>query len=644
MSVAAPVALYAQDAAPAPDVLVDLPAQTPPAPDVAFTTPDLSAPLAGEMLSREATLIYIINTHRRQAGVPPLRWNRELSEASQWFARDSVVTEPRCGHTDSLGRGPGTRMRVFGYINPSAWGQTISCGFTEPAAIAQAWMTNPETRAVLLDPKLREAGPGYFYSAEKQRGYIALLVGADDSYAPMVINDERAVTDSPQVTLTIHRQSMTPVAMKVSNSPDFTGAAWEPFAMQKAWTLPPGTGWKSVYVLTRDALGCTTLLSDSIYLGSSVPADEITLAQASNIGSALSISGFPQNPGPAVRMSMGWVLDNTSPAVAVLGGASELVANPNAVGGSEVRLFGGWRETQVRGTMYGLPPNRIHTAYFRLKVADNSSAQEVARIAIRNGTRTFGPVVIQANHFAAANVYQEFAITFAFDTANALPDAEVELRRTGEVDLTFDTVRFYGQPVRFSPTVLWSAGDAHYRSNGVQARFDNGTTVSEPFDVGFSTVDNPGSLVDPSELTRAWPENLVITVHNGVVSPQSAVLVVCQAACPDGAYRAAASVPWIQLEQLNEGMLLSIDAASLGSGIHDAFVSVSWNLAGIAAAGVEIELPEEGKDTDFNTLFIPVRVAVSSGEPGVAPPPPPPAPIAPPAAGLNAVFVPVAFR
>jgi hypothetical protein len=59
---------------------------------------------------------------------------------------------------------------------------------------------------------------------------------------------------------------------------------------------------------------------------------------------------------------------------------------------------------------------------------------------------------------------------------------------------------------------------------------------------------------------------------------------------------------------------------------------------------VEIELPEEGKDTDFNTLFIPVRVAVSSGEPGVAPPPPPPAPIAPPAAGLNAVFVPVAFR
>jgi Mg-chelatase subunit ChlD len=43
--------------------------------------------------------------------------------------------------------------------------------------------------------------------------------------------------------------------MIISNSPDFSGSDWEPYATSKPWTLGQGSGLASVYVRYRDAVG-----------------------------------------------------------------------------------------------------------------------------------------------------------------------------------------------------------------------------------------------------------------------------------------------------------------------------------------------------------------------------------------------------
>ena len=52
--------------------------------------------------------------------------------------------------------------------------------------------------------------------------------------------------------------------VQISNSADFAGAQWQPFAQQVPWTLAPGGGSKTVYVKYRDAAGRTATASDSI--------------------------------------------------------------------------------------------------------------------------------------------------------------------------------------------------------------------------------------------------------------------------------------------------------------------------------------------------------------------------------------------
>ncbi|MGL4650835.1 MAG: CAP domain-containing protein, partial [Caldilineaceae bacterium] len=553
--------------------------------DAAFAPAPLALPQAqpifngtfsAEMMTREVALVYYLNVYRRQAGVPPLRWNREMSDASRWFANDAVMTKPACSHTDSLGRGPGTRLRAFGYRDPIKWSEVIACGFTEPAAVVQAWVSSPAQAALLLDPALREAGPGYYYSVERQRGYVVLKVSGDKSFAPMVINDENPKTATPEVTLTIHNQAHSPVEMKVSNTGLFADVAWEPFKLEKLWTLAPGIGWKTVFVLTRDRVGRTTLLSDQIYLGASLPMEQLTLDGSANIGTAFAISKWPTPPGNAkgVRLSMGWVLDSAPPSFAVYRGLSQVVNNTQAIGGSELLLPGGAREAYARGTMQGIAPDRILTAYYRLKVSDNRGADEVAQLTVRADGRTFGPVVLLANQFKAANTWQEFGVTFAFSSVISLPMADVELLRTGDADVALDAVRFYGQPLPMQSPLLWTAGAGPYRSQGLQARLDTTEGVGEPFDVSFTPVEDVSRYGSSRSTLAAYPGSVQFNVADAGVGLQEAIIVVCPLSCPDRSWQASSSAQWLSLQPLTDGLVVSANPAGMAEGVYDGFVTV----------------------------------------------------------------------
>ncbi len=60
------------------------------------------------LLQDEARTVYLGNLARRDNGVPPLRWNRQLTYAARWFSWDSTENRPDgfCGHQDTNGNWP----------------------------------------------------------------------------------------------------------------------------------------------------------------------------------------------------------------------------------------------------------------------------------------------------------------------------------------------------------------------------------------------------------------------------------------------------------------------------------------------------------------------------------------------------------
>lgn len=540
-------------------------------PVAAQDLPVATADLPAELRSREAQLVQLVNAERRKAGLLPLRWNRELSEAAAWFARDTADRPvPNCGHQDTLGRGSGERMRAFGYTNPSLAGEVVVCGFTEPVAAVAAWMYGGIQRDILLNPDAREVGAGYYFNPDTQRGYVALDISLDDSFAPAIINDEAVLAGSPSVRLTIypHRAPLSPaVQMKIANEPTFESAAWEPFAAEKQWTLEGGTGWRTVHVLTRDGLGRTRLLTDTIFLGDSVPKEQISLDQATNIGSAFAISALPAAASGAIRLSLGWQLDN--PAFPVYRGPNLVIGDPAAVGGSALLLVGDEQESIARAESYELPVDRMLTAYLRLKVSDNQGDAPVARITIKADGQSFGPLLLRGRDFASADRYQEFPLNFAFPQNPGSALAEVEIARVGSADVTLDVVRFFGQPMPTSGPIVWSAGGGAVRSRGVWARAESASGESALFDVSFAPVDNARKVAGQSPRLAATPSRIVFKADSaGLVSPPNAAVVVCSMGCDAIDWRASSGTPWLSLQPSAEGLILTANAAGLKRGVY----------------------------------------------------------------------------
>lgn len=82
------------------------------------------------------------------------------------------------------------------------------------------------------------------------------------------INSGAASTNNSAVTLTIGAANAAKMA--ISNNADFSGGAWETFAVSKAWNLTSGDGVKTVYIKFMDASGYSSAaISDTINFSAS---------------------------------------------------------------------------------------------------------------------------------------------------------------------------------------------------------------------------------------------------------------------------------------------------------------------------------------------------------------------------------------
>ncbi len=437
----------------------------------------------------EARTVHLGNLARRQNGFPPLRWNRQLTDAARWFSWDSVERRPEsfCGHQDTQGHWPDWRARAFGYQG-YAGAENAFCGYLTPEQAIEGWMDSPGHRSNLLDPNSREIGLGYYLREEDGRGYVTQDFGHDPVYPPVIIENEAITTTSPVVNLYIYDREpgggfagMGPATeMMISNDSRFTNATWEPYTAEKTWTLEPGEGWRTVYVKFRDALNRTVVASDVIYLGPTVPLDELGPSQMSTTQGQVALHNLDGGELPFVQFSLGWLADDTFETFALNWGNGERVSDPDAWGGTAFRLRPGAGESFAWVWTTDFIQDMPLVAYFRLKVSDNTSDRGVARVSVKGGGAEYGPIHLKGTDFTHANRYQEFPLAFTFPTTPDDPFLLFNFWRTGPADVYVDAVSIFTAPEPVTSPMTWTVPGGNYRGQGVWVRYTDGGSQFSP--------------------------------------------------------------------------------------------------------------------------------------------------------------------
>ena len=447
-----------------------------------------SAPQTQHSLN-EAQTVYLGNLARRDNGLPPLRWNRQLSQAARWFSWDSVENRPApyCGHQDTQGNWPDYRTRAFGYLG-LAGAENAFCGYVTPQYAVDGWMNSPGHRANLLDPNSREVGIGYYRRESDGRGYVTQDFGADPAFPPVIIENEAITVTSPAVNLYIYDRAagggfaeMGPATeMRISNEPCFRNAMWEPFSDERAWQLENGQGWRDVYVQTRDSLNRTVTVSDTVYMGSSAPPGEVSLAQAATTQDEITLYDLDSNGLPFAQLSLDWVVDDTYATFALNWGNGGRVNDPDAAGGTAFRLQPGGGEAYAWVWTTEFIKDTPFVAYARLKVSDNSSPNEVARFSINGGGVEYGPVSLRGVDFTAPDQYQEIMLPFTFhnDPDNAF--LIFNFWRSGNTAVYVDAVYIFTRSMSAASPLTWTVPGGNYRGRGVWARYTDNNGVFSP--------------------------------------------------------------------------------------------------------------------------------------------------------------------
>lgn len=475
----------------------------------------------------ELQIIHLTNLKRREANLPPLRWNRELHLAARWFAEDAITGRPSayCGHEDSTGRSPGERFTAFGYRNVHAWGENVICGLTTPENAMNGWMNSEGHRRNILHADYREIGVGYYRNGQSGRGYISQEFSYDPNYAPVIIENEAPTVATPEVNLYIYDTAggegftgMGPaVDIMIANDPDFTNAKWQPYAAELAWRLEAGEGWRSVFVKTRDAMGRTTTVFDTVYLGTTIPEESLRLDHACTYHRQLELESL-DNPGwPQIQLSLNWQGDNSDATFQDANQIGTEVNHVDAVGGTAHRLPAG-TGGNVRYWTTNFYKDMALTAYFRIKVENITTEQVVLEITAQGGGTQYGPLQLKGTDFVDGTRFQEVALPLQFNNNPEDPYLIFNFHHTGESAVEIDTITLFTASMPVAEELEWPVPNGYHRSRGVWARFvqsDGVFSAATDLDVFGSNADitvpttepaTDPSLVSPPTATPTPPD------------------------------------------------------------------------------------------------------------------------------------------
>ncbi len=124
-----------------------------------------------------------VNTLRQAEGRPPVAYDSRLNAAAATHARDMAL-QNRPWHFGSDGSSPLDRARRVGY-GGLILGETISESYETELQTLGAWMEQPDTRAVILDPRAGDLGFAWFQE-ESGKLWWTLVMGSSAISAPNV--------------------------------------------------------------------------------------------------------------------------------------------------------------------------------------------------------------------------------------------------------------------------------------------------------------------------------------------------------------------------------------------------------------------------------------------------------------------------
>lgn len=130
---------------------------------------------AGDTSRVQFSLLDGMNSLRRVSGVAPVQLNSQLNAAAATHSRDMAI-QNRPWHFGSDGSSPIDRIRRVGYTGVLI-GENISETYESELETLAAWMEDPNTRRVILNPQAQDLGFAWF---QEQNGKIwwTLITGS----------------------------------------------------------------------------------------------------------------------------------------------------------------------------------------------------------------------------------------------------------------------------------------------------------------------------------------------------------------------------------------------------------------------------------------------------------------------------------
>ncbi len=268
----------------------------------------------------ELEVIRLTNLERTSRGLAPLKRNTNLTNAARAHNQD-MITNNFFSHTGSNGSSSSQRACAHGYT-PYGWGscyagENIAAGYATPAGAITGWMNSAGHRANILNGNYREIGVGHA-TGGSWGNYWTMDLGAQPNVLPVFINNDADETGSYQVNITLTEENVSSwgslgsiTGVQISEDPDFTGAAWQPWAQTIAFDLIRGNGPKTVYVKYTDGSN-EVVAADTITLNEPNPSLTINSTGITFISEAGSGQTVPAGITVEISNSGGDILHWTT--------------------------------------------------------------------------------------------------------------------------------------------------------------------------------------------------------------------------------------------------------------------------------------------------------------------------------------------
>lgn len=128
---------------------------------------------AGDTSEIQLRMLDSVNSLREAAGAGSVEFDAQLTAAAATHARDMSV-QNRPWHFGSDGSSPIDRVQRAGYSGQLV-GETISETYETELETLAAWMDQPDTRRIILDPDARRLGFSWYQESNGKLWWTMIL-------------------------------------------------------------------------------------------------------------------------------------------------------------------------------------------------------------------------------------------------------------------------------------------------------------------------------------------------------------------------------------------------------------------------------------------------------------------------------------